>query len=119
MSSHPQPEHFHAHLSWDRLDELCQDLRERTEFLEVQLKADPKRPARRCATDLDAAAQALRDGSARGIRLTYQWEGQLWIDTLLRDEDGFQIFRTYSALSAGVSTPHLAKPRQEAEPEKG
>jgi hypothetical protein len=94
MSHLTLPELTHARLTWAKLDELCLDLRERVQLLEVQLKGAPNIHAQPSAMDIDSAARALRTGKVRGVRLTYRWEGKVWIDTLLRDEGGIQIYRT-------------------------
>ena len=75
------------------LEALLDDLTGLTEILEVQIKGGEFSRARRVDEDLRQAVAALRGGQLRGVQVRYLWEGQQWLDTLLRNLEGVRLVR--------------------------
>lgn len=87
-----------AELTQGRLDEptltaLLDDLSELTEILEVLTKGGECARAERSQPDLREAVAALQAGQLRGVQVRYLWDGQQWLDTLLRGPDGVRLVR--------------------------
>lgn len=73
------------------LDALFSDLTGLTEIDEVLVKGAATAYAGR--SGLAEARRALA-GGARGIQIRYRWEGEAWLDTLLRTPLGIRLVRT-------------------------
>lgn len=73
------------------LDALFADLTGLTEIDEVLVKGDATSYAGQ--SGLAEARRALAAG-ARGIQIRYRWDGESWLDTLLRIPTGIRLVRT-------------------------
>jgi len=75
------------------LDQLFADLAACATHIEVRLKGAAARRAHAGTTTLSDARSALLAGAVRGAQVRYLWDGQAWIDTLIRGPEGVRICR--------------------------
>ena len=75
-----------ADLDPTTLAALFADLRAYTEVVEVQVKGGATAYAGNAG--LDQAESQLLAGVVRAIQVRYRWQGQAWMDTLMRLGDG-------------------------------
>jgi len=94
MSEHvPLAELTEAVLDAPTLDALLADIGSLAEVLEVVTKGAEQVLARPAPLSLVEAVQLLRAGRLRGVQVRYRWNGEEWLDTLLRGEVGIRIVR--------------------------
>ena len=73
------------------IEALFADLTALAEIDEVLIKGTATTYAGQAG--LAEARRALANG-ARGIQISYRWEGTAWLDTLMRTPDGVRLVRT-------------------------
>lgn len=88
------PELTQADLDSETLQQLLQDLGQLTEILEVSVKGGGTQRAQTSHRDLAELAVKLEAGELRGVQVRYLWQGQHWLDTLMRTPTGVRIIRT-------------------------
>ncbi|MCA9795273.1 MAG: hypothetical protein KC910_25865 [Candidatus Eremiobacteraeota bacterium] len=64
-----------------------------TEILQISLKGAPLARAEAGPPDLEQALAALAEGKIRAIQVRYLFEGDQWIDTLLREAEAVRVIR--------------------------
>ncbi len=89
--SRPLPTLTSADLDPATLEALFADLEALADIEEVQIKGASA--TRAGLTDLAEARRALAYG-AHGVQIRYRWEGQGWLDTLLRTPGGLRLVRS-------------------------
>lgn len=84
------PEILQAEWSSDQLMQLFADLAAGARVEHVQLRTD----ALDGLVTLSQARDAFASGTARAIQIRYEFEGEMWCDTILPDEPTTKIIRT-------------------------
>jgi transcriptional regulator of nitric oxide reductase len=82
-----------GHLDHERLATVIADIATQTKVIEVIVKGASTARSDGSPWELQEAASALQTGSIRGVQVRYQWQGDEWWDTFLRDGDGVRLVR--------------------------
>jgi hypothetical protein len=94
----PLAELTQAVLDQTTLQALVADLTTLTTILGVTTKGGQQHHAKASQLSLMEAMEALQQGMLRGVQIHYLWQGQEWLDTLLRGPEGsIRIVRTAQA----------------------
>lgn len=88
-----------ADLDGETLRSLLRDWLECTEVLEITVKGGATQRAQSALQTLPELVELLQRGELRGVQVRYRWNGQEWLDTLLRAGQGVRVVRTSSGPS--------------------
>jgi hypothetical protein len=75
---------------------LFADLSELTRVLEIKLKGGLTEHSESGSLDLSSAESQLLGGSVHGVQILYEFEDELWCDTLMRVDGGTRLVRMQS-----------------------
>lgn len=75
------------------LDRLVTDLEALAKIDEVLLKGGEIQMAERSSLSLERAVELLWNRQTRGVQVRYRWDGDTWLDTMLRLPDGVRLVR--------------------------
>lgn len=89
----PVPPMWQAGLDAAALEQLFADLIASAEVLSVQGKVGAGRYASDEPLTPASARERLARGEITGVQLRYRYDGQEWVDTLLRVADAFRLVR--------------------------
>ena len=87
------PELCEGELDPKLLAALVDDLTRLTHIHEILLKGGELSLAERSHLNLESAIQHLQEGRLRGVQVRYSWNGESWMDTLLRSPKGIRLVR--------------------------
>ena len=83
-------------LDWETVDQLFTDLELAAKIEGIKLRPLGQREAEQGSVNLESAAQALKAGRA-AVQITYHYQSQRWIDTLMPVSGGARLIRTSMA----------------------
>jgi hypothetical protein len=89
----PLPPLYEARLDAAGAARLLDDVERAARLLDVLVKTGPREHAGREPVTLEEARRIVAEGGAWGLQLRYLFEGEEWRDTLLRDGEGWRVFR--------------------------
>ncbi len=91
MDEAPLPDMFQADLDDAGVDELFTDLAAHADVQHIRMRDGPTPDG--CATTLGEARAHLLSGEVSGVQIIYRFDGEGWLDTLMRTDAGIRLVR--------------------------
>lgn len=85
---------YDAMLTPERLDELLADLGAHAKDLDVRVRRGTGRHSVLGKSDIGELGTLLSESSCTSVQIRYQFQGQVWCDSILRTPEGLRLVRT-------------------------